>query len=134
MTATVTDSGGLSGSDSITITVGTPVAVQTHVGGLSGTPTAGSRNRWNASVEIDVHESSHGPVANALVEGSWSNGTNGSVSCVTDASGSCSVNKNNLKGNVSSVTFSIDNISGDGITYQSGNYDVNPRTEIFNSS
>ena len=95
-----------------------------HAGDMVGSSTAGSRNRWTASVTITVHDSSHNPVANATVNGAWSNGTNGSGSCVTNGSGQCMISKSNLKGNVGSVTLSVTSITGTGLSYNSGANDV----------
>ncbi len=90
-----------------------------HVGDLDGSGTLNG-NRWNASVTITVHDSSHAPVSGATVSGSWSAGTSGSASCATNASGQCTVTKTNLRSNVNSVTFSVSNVTKAGSTYGSG--------------
>lgn len=91
-----------------------------HAGDVIGSSSAGSRNRWNASVTITVHDASHASVSGATVSGSWSNGTTGGASCTTNGSGQCTVSKSNLKGNVGSVTFTVTSISGTGLSYDSG--------------
>ena len=50
----------------------------------------------------------------------WSDGANGTSSCTTDASGNCTVTSQGLKNNVSSVVFSVNNLSLSGYTYESG--------------
>lgn len=90
-----------------------------HVGDLDGSSTASNGNRWNAIVTIDVHDGSENPVANATVSGSWSNGTTGSGSCVTNGAGQCSITKNNIR-NSASVTFTVTNVTRTGDTYNSG--------------
>ena len=64
---------------------------------LTASSIPGSRNRWSASVRIDVVDDGGQPAANVFVEGGWSNGSNGGASCTTNGGGSCSVQKNNLK-------------------------------------
>jgi hypothetical protein len=59
----------------------------------------------------------HGTVSGALVEGVWSNGAAGSDSCTTNASGQCSVTMADLKGNVASVTFTVNGVSGPNMAY-----------------
>ena len=90
-----------------------------HVGDLDNVSTV-SRNRWNAVVQITVHDGNHSPVANVSVSGSWSNGTNGSGSCTTNSSGQCTINKNRLRNNISSVTFTMTSVTLAGYTYSAG--------------
>jgi hypothetical protein len=114
ITATVTDSGGASGSESVGITVGNPPSV--HVGDLDGVG-APVRSKWEATVTITVHDSNEGATSSALVEGAWSGGATGGAFCTTDANGQCSVTKGNLKFSVSSVTFTVDSVSLAGYSY-----------------
>jgi hypothetical protein len=90
-----------------------------HVGDLDGSSTP-SGNRWNAQVVVTVHNGSEGLVAGATVNGSWSNGTTGTGSCVTNGSGQCTVSKNNLGSGVASVTFTVTNVAAAGQTYAPG--------------
>jgi hypothetical protein len=71
-------------------------------------------------VSITVHDTSENPVANATVDGSWSAGANGGASCETGSNGQCSVTKRNIKGNVASVTFTVDNVTHASYTYDPG--------------
>ena len=87
-----------------------------HVGDLDGS-TSTSRNKWNATVTITIHDSNHAPVANASVSGAWSSGAKGGGSCTTNAAGQCSVSKNNL--NSTSATFSVTGVTVSGGTYSS---------------
>lgn len=89
-----------------------------HVGDLDGSSAPANRNRWSATVTITVHDSGEAPVANATVNGSWSTG--GSGSCVTNASGQCSITRNNIKGNQSSTTFTVTSVSHATNSYNSG--------------
>jgi len=101
-------------------TVGAPVATMVHVDALTGSSTPGSRNRWMVSVQIDVMDQDTAPIAGVVVDGSWSNGASGGASCTTNASGQCSVSKSNLKANVASVVFGVDNLSDSDVSYNSG--------------
>ncbi|UCC14814.1 MAG: hypothetical protein JSW21_02300, partial [Gammaproteobacteria bacterium] len=58
------------------------------------------------------------------VSGSWSSG--GSGSCVTDGDGSCVITRSNIKGNVSSTTFSVTDIvdATASYSYASGDNEV----------
>jgi hypothetical protein len=94
-----------------------------HIGDLDGSSTAGNGNRWNAIVIITVYNPSDNPVANTTVIGNWSNGTNGSDSCITNASGQCSITKNNIRNSII-ATFTVDNVTLTGNTYNaSANHD-----------
>lgn len=91
-----------------------------HIGSLIGTSEPDARNRWQAIVTITVHDASENPVAGATVQGSWDNSAAGSNSCVTEGSGSCTVTNGNIKGNVASVTFTVDQLSHPSFSYQLG--------------
>ncbi len=78
-----------------------------HIGNLDGTSASAPRNRWAASVEITVHEGVV-PIAGATVEGTWSNGANGSGLCTVQVGETfCTITKSNIKGNVNSVAFTV---------------------------
>ena len=128
VTLTVTDNDGATGSDSQPVTVSEP-AVLAHIGGLNDASISKPRNRWDAVVEILIVDAGGSPVSNALVSGDWSNGANGSDSCTTLSSGICSITKSNLKGNVSSVTFTVTSVSG-AFTHESAS-DVGTAINLF---
>ena len=92
-----------------------------HVGDLDGSSALASKgNRWVATVRVTVHRvglDGHQPIHGILFSGSWNGDPSDEGSCITDADGQCSINKNNLKPNVSSTYFSVDSLSDD-----SGNY------------
>ena len=97
-----------------------PGGTTMHVGDLDGSSSTGSRNRWDATVSILVHDENENPLSEVTVSGTWSNGASGSPSCVTDGSGMCTLNKNKLKISVSSVTFTLGSLSHASIQYQAG--------------
>jgi hypothetical protein len=90
-----------------------------HVGDLDGTGND-LGNKWNATVVFTVHDGNENPVAGAVVSGSWTSGTSGNGSCVTNASGQCSVTSSNLRNNTASATFTVTNVSHGSLTYQAG--------------
>jgi hypothetical protein len=95
----------------------TPVPGGTmHVGDLDASSTPGTGNRWNASVTITIHDSNENPLANATVSGTWSSGTTGSGSCVTNSLGQCTITKNNIS-KVSTVLFSVTNVTHSSNSY-----------------
>jgi hypothetical protein len=87
-----------------------------HVGNLDGATTS-AKNKWEAKVTILVHDGYENPLANASVSGVWSNGTSGTASCITNASGTCQVTKSGLNSRTTSVTFSVSDVSLSGLTY-----------------
>lgn len=114
VTASAEDSGNLIGTDSITVTVGTPPTMS--ISDLDGTSVpAGRGGKWQAVVTATVLDSSLNLVDGAVVTGSWSSGANGSGSCTT-VSGTCSISKGGLKSNVSSATFAVTSVTG-SLTY-----------------
>jgi len=97
----------------------TGAAKTIHIGDLNGAAVLFSRS-WGAYVTILVHDANEKPMPNVKVSGLWSNGYVGSVICLTNASGVCQVSKTGLKMNVTSVTFTIANLTASGMTYQPG--------------
>ena len=90
-----------------------------HVGDLDGSTSPANGGKWNATITITVEDADHNPVANATVSGSWSAGANGSDSCVTNASGQCTITKNNINKNSSSATFTVTDVTHAAYTYAS---------------
>jgi VCBS repeat-containing protein len=111
----VCDGSPLCDTGTVTYTV---TSVSMHVGDLDAIPETAPRNRWNAMVNITVHDAMNLPVANAEVSGSWSAGATGGGTCITDTDGSCEVKKNNIKSNVSSVTFTVEGSTHPSLTYK----------------
>ena len=84
----------------------------THVGDL-GNASIKNGSRWNALVTILVHNTAETPLERVYVSGVWGNGASGEATCKTGADGTCSIGYDNLKNNVSSVSFSITDLSYD---------------------
>ena len=113
VTLTVTDNSGATGVQSKSLTVLQPLM---HVGDLDGAVTNQGKT-WTATVTITVDDSNYGPVANATVSGSWSNG--GTGSCTTNGSGQCAVPKSTIPKNTASVIFTVVNVTHPMLTYKS---------------
>lgn len=96
-----------------------PSAGTMHVGDLDGSGSNINNRFWRASITITVHDSSHNPLANAKVTGSWSGGPTGASSCTTSSSGQCTVTKNLSRNAYPSATFSVTNVTLSGYTYDS---------------
>jgi serine protease AprX len=97
----------------------TPAPATTlHVGDLDRSSTL-SGSKWNAIVTVYVHDNNEKPVANATVNGKWSNGATGTVSCNTNSSGSCQVTKTGLNTKTTSVTFTVTSVTHSTLTYKS---------------
>jgi large repetitive protein len=105
VTLTVTDNGGAKSTHVHDVTV-TPPAM--HVGDLDGASTS-QQSRWTATVTVTVHDSTHAPVANAVVSGSWNDG--GTGSCTTTSSGQCAVSRSGIRKTAASVSFSVTNVA-----------------------
>lgn len=82
-----------------------------HVGDLDGSSGPGKGSRWDATVVVTIHDANEAPLANATVDGSWSNGASGSASCVTDSTGRCSFTKSSIRSNVANVIFTVKNVT-----------------------
>ena len=101
-----------------------PPPAAAHIGDLDGTKQTVNKKNWRAVVTVTVHNASHQPLAGATVSGNWSGGLTGSGSCVTNASGVCSITSANISTSKASVTFTVNNVTASGYTYQaSSNHD-----------
>jgi choice-of-anchor B domain-containing protein len=109
--ATATDSMNQTGSDSNNVLVDNVIDPTLHVGDLDGTSLlSGPGGKWNATVTVTVHDYAEATLSNATVTGSWG-------SCVTTATGSCSITQNKIGRNTASVTFTVDSVVIAGAVY-----------------
>lgn len=119
VTLTVND-GSATATDTVTITVQPqpPPDTTIHVGDLDHTTRWNSAHtRWTATVTVRVHGAGHGPVSGVKVFFSLSDG--GTRSCTTASNGSCKVSKAQ-PANISSLTFTVTNLTKTGQTYTPG--------------
>lgn len=139
--ATATDTMGqttTSADVSVTVDNAGPTTPMLHLAGLSGTTSNGKK--WTATVTAVVHDAFGAPVDGATVTfevtagvastqangsggkpggggggpGGGGGGTPGSLTCVTDANGTCSVS---TKPSGSSVTFAVTSVQKSGWDY-----------------
>lgn len=89
-----------------------------HVADLDSAKTF-SKNKWTATVTIKVVDQSGAPVSGAVVTGGWSAGYTGTGTCTTTTAGTCSVTTGSMKLTVTSVTFTVNGVTGTGLTYDS---------------
>lgn len=101
-----------------TFTSTSAAATVMHVGDLHPA-SAPSGTNWNATVTILIHDNLEQPVAGAVITGSWSNGTKGTVNCITNASGVCNAIKTGLSGSINSVRLTITNVTRSSSVYSS---------------
>lgn len=116
VTLTVTDAGGLSDDQATPVSVSEPVIVPVHVAALSATTQKAGKN-WKGIVTVTVRNNVGGLVSGATVSGNWSTG--GSASCITGATGTCSMTSATFKSNVASTTWAVTGLSGPGLSYNS---------------
>ena len=115
---TVTDNLGATGTTSQNVSVTAPPSTTMHVGDLDASSIPqGKGGNWSAEVIVTIHDSNHNLVSNATVSGEWSNGVSGSSSCITDATGKCTVSKGGLKKGGASVIFSVSDVTLAPSTY-----------------
>jgi hypothetical protein len=132
VTAEATDDAGQPSSAEIMVTVdnttddGGENASGMHVGDLDGTSVNQGRT-WDAVVTVTVHDANGDFVADATVSGAWSGTGQGSVRasiCTTDATGQCDVRVDGMRKNNGTVTYTVDDITHDTLTYsESDNHD-----------
>jgi serine protease AprX len=127
MTLTVTDNDGATDTASMTLPISHPAPdpVSVHIADLDDMSASAPRNRWDATVWLQVRDNNGTLIPGATVDGGWSNGTNGGDSCITDANGGCTITKANLKNGVTQVTFSVTAITSAGLDY-SANANTDP--------
>lgn len=98
--------------------------VHLHSGNLNRSAAPATTKSWTATVTISVHAGVHTPVSNATVTGTWSGGVSGTVTCITNSVGTCSVTSPSISNLQPSVTFTITNITHATLTYnQPANHD-----------
>jgi hypothetical protein len=127
ITASVTDSGGATATDQISITitqVGTADPETVTVVDLASA-TSRSGPDWQAHVTVTLEDDLGNRVSGATVQGSWDPaGSGATTSCVTDANGSCTMDSGWLRraGRTAQpeTTFTVLKVVADGLVYQEG--------------
>ncbi|MGD2178246.1 MAG: M6 family metalloprotease domain-containing protein [Anaerolineae bacterium] len=117
VTLTVTDDDAATDSDTVSVTVKQYQEPETmHIGDLDGASVNQGRT-WRADVTITVHDASETPVRTATVTGTWSGGYSGSASCATDDNGTCVASSGDIRKNIGSTSFTVDDVTHSSLTY-----------------
>jgi subtilisin family serine protease len=88
----------------------------------SGTAIPLNGGKWRTDLTMTA-TSSGSPINGAAINGSWS--TSGTSACTTDGSGTCTVIKNNIASGVTSITYSITNVSGYSLSVPAPSFTIN---------
>jgi PKD repeat protein len=105
------DRGGAATAEA-SVTVGRSV----HVADLTGAITTW-RTYWSTEMVLTLHDQDENPIAGAAVAFQWSGAVAKLASCVTDASGQCTLNSGTLAAKRPSVTLTVTSISAPDSTY-----------------
>ena len=115
----VTDGGGLTDTETQSVTVSAPSGGTMTVGSLGGSSASTGTSTWTAMVTVTVRDGGGQPVPNATVSTTWSVGA--ADTCVTGSSGTCSVTSDALnKKRVASVTLTVAAVTHATLTYAPG--------------
>ena len=106
-------------------------STEMHLNDLTPSSIPGSKGRWTALVQIKVVDSVGEVMQGVQVNGSWSMGTRGDASCVTNSGGVCSVQKNSLRSRVESVLFTVTDLIATGYAYVEGANEVAPAITVL---
>ena len=87
------------------------------IGELAGS-SINNGNTWVAVVEVTVLDESGDPVPDTLVSGEWDLGDGGSVSCRTDAGGTCELESNSLRKRIPQTVLEITGLEHGNLVYQ----------------
>ena len=122
---TVSDGAGGSATASVSMTVTSVAEANSmHVGDLDGSASSQGK-KWTARVTIRIDNATHGAVANANVNGTWSAGASGTATCRTSVVGICTVSKASIPTTTATVTFTITGVTLSGRTYDgAANHDA----------
>jgi PKD repeat protein len=116
---TVTDNEDASDAASEVVTLTDPNAppATVHVGDIDGSSkTAGKSGKWQATVEVTVHDNDEATVAGATVSATWSGALTGSVSATTDYRGIAVFSTGNMTSGTQ-VVLTVDNVAASGAEY-----------------
>jgi hypothetical protein len=112
ITAIATDTADQTGGDSIVVTVDNVTGLPIYISNLDAVTASGRGGKWDATVTVAVTP----VVSNALVSGTWSDGTAGS--CPTNSLGQCEITLSGINRNTGSVAFTVDDVSASGYEYE----------------
>ena len=88
-----------------------------HVDDLDGSSVNNGRT-WTAVVSIMIGDANHRGVAGGRVSGTWQGSYTGAGVCTTDQNGTCSITSGDIRKNNSQVTFTVNNVTHNILSYQ----------------
>jgi serine protease AprX len=91
-----------------------PPPQKSHIGDLDPSSAWVTSTRWRARATVQVNDQNGSPRAGAVVTGVWTGNT--TLSCTTDATGRCFVQKR-FASKKASVTFTVTNVQLTGYPY-----------------
>jgi PKD repeat protein len=112
---TVTDNDGLTGSNSVSITVQSAPEVNIYVASIAMSVAKSGKNSSGRAV-VTVRDANGAVRPGVTVSASWSGLTNDSDAVVTDANGQAVITSNNTKSR-GAFTVTVTNLSASGYTY-----------------
>jgi PKD repeat protein len=118
VTLSVTDDDGASAAATQSMQVIVPIHVAFSAVTRKWTHKNGRNEYWSVEATVAVHGPDERPIAGATVSAAWSGATSKTVSCVSDAAGSCVLGTGTLSGSRTSVTLTVT-----GVTVSLGTYD-----------
>lgn len=112
-----------------------PPTVYSHVGDLDRSTTT-APGGWKAKVTVTIHDGADSPVVqNATVSGTWSGGTSGGGSCVTNSSGQCTITSATMNNKKTSATFTVTAVSHATYSYDNvANHDPDAAPQNSNGT
>jgi hypothetical protein len=122
ITAQVTDSGGASDSDQISVTVNAPPATTMHVASIVPGTQAAGKGKKNGTATVTIHDTNHNSAgAGITVTGDFSGSfTETGASDDTDGSGVAFVVTFESKKKVGAPGFCVSDVTGGSLSYESG--------------
>lgn len=93
-----------------------PTPYDVHVASLTTSTRKSGRSAWVATTTVTVHQEEGQPLKGVKVSARYSN-VGALRSCVTAATGLCTINSSSLKLDVNAVTLAVTSLSGTAMTY-----------------
>ena len=122
VTAVATDTASQTDSDSVTVTVTNDTGsggTSLHVGDIDGA-SVDNGSRWHTDVTVTIHDDGESPVEGATVSIDILAVRTFTGSCVTDASGSCTISTRDVPDSrVDLMTITVTDVTHATLTYDS---------------
>lgn len=94
------------------------VTGEARVSNLTATTANVQGNKWTATVTIKVVDAANAPIANAVVNATWSEGGSGTSTCTTNTSGQCTITSDRINRNRPTTIFTVTGVTHSSYTYQ----------------